>query len=318
MAHDRTRRILRIRSRLRAAHARWRNRDRALPDFLILGTQKGGTTSLFEYLEQHPRVLGPTRKEIHYFADRPNPNNYRILGPGWYRSHFPGQRTLRELGAITGEATPDYMVEPTTMRRIADDLPASRWIVLLRDPILRAASAHAMEFGRGRESLPFADAVAAELDPDRPARSGPDEAELDYLRRGHYADQLATIESLRPDRPTLVLFSEDVFARNRASFELLHRFLDLDEPGPEPERFPWSNASERGDDIATATRVRVESHFATVNAGIGARLERGPFLTVAPEHWPDWVDRGRRSGRTQSPPPAPRDDPGRSSATLAE
>lgn len=160
------RRRLRLRSRTRSIQARWANRDRALPDFLILGTQKGGTFSLHQYLIGIPEVLGPEGwgKEVRYFATIPNPNNYTVLGPGWYRSHFPRRRELRAAGAITGEATPRYMVESIAMSRIAHDLPDSRWIVLLRDPVQRAQSHHAMKVRHGLEDTSFADAVHHELE----------------------------------------------------------------------------------------------------------------------------------------------------------
>ena len=79
---------------------------RALPDFLVLGAMKAGTSSLFHHLTRHLQVRGPLRKEVHYFGHGQRAG--RSLG--WYRAHFPRRLPLR--GAwITGEATPDYLYD---------------------------------------------------------------------------------------------------------------------------------------------------------------------------------------------------------------
>src|SRR4051794_39950057 len=83
--------------------------QRALPDFLIIGAQKSGTTSLYDYLCQHPQVRPAMTKEVHYFDF-----NF-TRGTRWYRSHFPlgvGSRNW-----VTGEATPYYLFHPETANR---------------------------------------------------------------------------------------------------------------------------------------------------------------------------------------------------------
>ena len=92
---------------------------------MILGTQKGGTSSLFAYLAGLPEVVAPETKEIQYFSEMLFPNSYRLLGNGWYRSNFPLRRELRNAGAITGEATPRYMVEQLAMTAAAAALRRS-------------------------------------------------------------------------------------------------------------------------------------------------------------------------------------------------
>ena len=123
---------------------------RMRPDFLIVGAQRSGTTSMYKTLSQHPAVLKAVlRKGVHYF-DVGYTN-----GPGWYRAQFPLQytatRTQRALGVrpLTGESSPYYMFHPLAAERIARDLPAVRLIVLLRDPVERAYSAHTHEVARG-------------------------------------------------------------------------------------------------------------------------------------------------------------------------
>ena len=82
---------------------------RALPDFLIIGAQKSGTTSLYAHLAQHPNIIPPLgKKEVHYWD---NPRNYK-KGLLWYRAHFPLIKELQAASAITGEKTPNYLENP--------------------------------------------------------------------------------------------------------------------------------------------------------------------------------------------------------------
>ncbi len=87
----------------------WRNRlAQEMPDFLIIGTQKGGTSSLFHFIEQHPSARVSIAKEVHYFD-----LNYRKR-PSWYRGYFPFSWDHR----ITGEASPFYLFHPQVPERV--------------------------------------------------------------------------------------------------------------------------------------------------------------------------------------------------------
>jgi len=288
------RRRLRLRSRVRNLQARWTNRDRALPDFLILGTQKGGTASLYEYLIGLPQVIGVERnwKEVHYFASFPNPNNYIVLGPSWYRSHFPRRSELRAAGAITGEATPNYMIESLAMTRIVNDLPDSRWVVVLRDPVERARSHHEMLIRQHRDDRNFTEAVTRELELIELGRTIPGTTNVisddrDFVGGGRYSEQLRVLGALRPDRPTLVLFSEHLFEGHPGSFALLHEFLGL--PELVETQFPVANMGGTKDEIDPQLRTRLETFFAEANAELSAQLQSDQFLTVDPSEWPAWV-----------------------------
>lgn len=139
---------------------------RPLPDFLIIGTKRGGTTSLWRYLIQHPLVprLFPAwnTKTSHYFED-----NF-ARGEAWYRSHFPTRRQRDALErrhggpCKVGEAAPLYMFHPLAPHRVADLLPDVRLVVLLRNPVQRAYSHWKERRTEGREPLEFAAALAAE------------------------------------------------------------------------------------------------------------------------------------------------------------
>ena len=163
---------------------------RPLPGFVILGAQKAGTTSLHEYLCEHPLASSSTVKEVHYF------DLAYERGPAWYRAHFQIPRRADE---IAGEASPYYLFHPLVPARVARDLPEARLIVLLRNPIERAYSHHNHERALGFEKLGFVEAIECE-----PERLRGEEERLagergyrsfahqhhGYLARGRYADQL--------------------------------------------------------------------------------------------------------------------------------
>jgi Sulfotransferase domain len=143
---------------------------RSLPDLLVIGTHRGGTTSLQRYLDQHPCVLrnfprAQDVKGVRYFDE----NFFR--GVEWYRSHFPTTAYRRYAGrlhggpVLSGDASPYYLFHPAAAGRASKVVPEARIIVLLRDPIERAYSHWKRERRDGREPLEFEDAVAAE--PDR-------------------------------------------------------------------------------------------------------------------------------------------------------
>ena len=131
---------------------------RLLPDFLISGAQRGGTTSLYNYLQAHPCFELPTTKELHFFDRKFH------RGLAWYRAHFPtylekcfAQR-IQGRAFLTGEATPNYLFHPLVSRRVAEVLPRVKLIVLLRNPVDRAFSHYHHILDLGYEHLPFAEA----------------------------------------------------------------------------------------------------------------------------------------------------------------
>ena len=156
--------------------ARWRT----VPDYLVIGTKRGGTTSLQQYLTAHPDVLEPkAAKASHYFDA-----NFS-KGWSWYRAHFPLQRWMdRERAAgrpvVVGEASPYYCFHPLALDRIAARVPDVKLIIVLRDPVERAWSHYSYEVARGNEDLSFADALDAE--PGRTAGAA------DRIRRGEIDD----------------------------------------------------------------------------------------------------------------------------------
>lgn len=241
---------------------------RMLPSFLIVGAQRSGTTSMYRTLSQHPAVLKAVlHKGVHYFD-----LNYG-RGVGWYRAHFPLEATAgriaREVGVVpqTFESSPYYMVHPLAPARIAADLPQVKLLVLLRDPVERAYSAHAHEFARGFESLPFEQAIEMETDRlrgqhqllmDFPSATSEVHQHNAYLGRGNYAEYLENLTVLFGRDRLHVVDSHEFFATPERSYDDVLDFLQLPQLGyPQFERH---NARPRAP-LPEGLRQRLEDYF---------------------------------------------------------
>lgn len=203
-----------------------------LPDFIIIGTQKGGTSSLYNALVQHPQILKAARKEVHFF------DQYYERGLDWYRQQFPACQP----GQVTGEASPFYMAHPRVAERIARDCPDTRLIVMLRNPADRAISHYQQEYRRKHDLADLARALAEE-----DARTAKDWAALkrgelltrsnaqrfSYRQRGYYARQLAPYFALFPRSRIFILQSEAYFQSPYDLLPGIYRFLGVD-PGFRP------------------------------------------------------------------------------------
>ena len=243
------------------------NRIRLLPDFIIIGGQKCGTTSLYQYLSEHPSVAPAVRKEVHYFdwAFR--------QGTGWYRAHFATRpyRAAYELRTgqrlVVGEASPLYLFHPDVPKRARALLPDAKLIALLRDPVQRAYSHYQQRVRRGKESLPFAEAVAREAErigdcPIEQTYTSTTRRESSYLTRGLYAHQLENWMRVFPREQLLILSSEDFFGDTARVFARVLAFLGL--PSGTPPRFdPFNPGSYVGMD--PATRQWLVDYFAPHN-----------------------------------------------------
>jgi hypothetical protein len=217
--------------RLRKMWWHFTARRRALPDFIIIGVEKGGTTSLDRYLRQHPQIVRSFKKEVKYFDC-----NYS-RGLNWYRSFFPHADEVQSQYRLTGEASPSYIVHPLAPQRIKDLLPGVKLIALLRNPVERAYSHYKANVRKGYEQLPFLQALAAEEQrlgdiPQQIARG--EEPELfnflhySYKLKGQYADQLPAWQQAFPADQLLILRSEDLFEDTTGVFKKTLDFLGLE------------------------------------------------------------------------------------------
>lgn len=202
---------------------------RGLPSALIIGAQKSGTTSLFNYLVQHPDVRPPLGKEIHYFDF-----NYG-RGVAWYRGRFPYSYQLRR-GALTLDASPYYLAHPLVPQRAAQLLPKVKVLVLLRNPVDRALSHYQHEVRAGRETLAFAEAIDREAErvQGEEARLRDDEEyysynhhRFSYTRRGLYIEQLRRWAQHFPHSQLRVLQSERLFRDPLTTTTAVYEFLGL-------------------------------------------------------------------------------------------
>ena len=123
-----------------------------LPNFVVIGAMRSGSTSLYKYLQAHPDVYMP-RKEIHFFDRKWD------RGLSWYLTRFEGHSGQ----TAVGEATPTYLAEPEALDRMASTIPDARLLAVLRDPVDRAYSHYWMEHARARDPRTFEEAIVDEL-----------------------------------------------------------------------------------------------------------------------------------------------------------
>ena len=281
----------RLRAAVRAA-ARATGRltaaGRMMPSFLIVGAQRCGTTSMYKTLAQHPMVLPAVlHKGAHYY------DTGYDHGAAWYRGHFPLVRTARRAAVggrlpITGESSPYYMFHPLAGARIAADLPDVKLLVLLRDPVERAYSAHAHETARGYESEPFERAL--DLEPARlageaerlaadPAYTSYSHQHHAYVARGRYAEQIERLESLFGRDRIHVIDSQRFFVDPAPVFAGVVHFLGI---GPaEGIRFEQHNARPRSP-MPASVRARLEGEFAESDASLDRWLGGPPSWRMEP------------------------------------
>lgn len=257
-------------ARLVPRRARGLMAEYSRPSFLLIGAQKSGTTSLFNYLAEHPDVRAPLWKEPRYF-DR----NYR-KGLGWYLAHFPVRSGER---FVTGEATTGYLFHPQAAARIRETLADIGIIAILRNPIDRALSHYAHERRRGGELRPMREAFEADLRDVVPedARMEADPTyesvvhwSRSYLSRGHYAQQLRRYFD-RFDREQIRVFEyQELFADPAAHYRGLLDFLGL--RAHEGVRFEKHNVGRYDRDAADRQWLR--EHFRPHNEALADLLGR--------------------------------------------
>jgi hypothetical protein len=253
-----------------------------LPDFLLVGAQRSGTTSLHRALTQHPSVVNPLfHKGVHYF-DMAYSRGFR-----WYRGHFPVStvarvRVGREAGQPhTFESSGYYMHHPLAPARIATDLPGVRLLAVLRDPVERAYSAHRHELLRGFETEESFER-ALELEPERlagevermvadPTYASFSHRHHSYVDRSQYVTQVRSLFELFGRDRVHVLDAEAFFARPQEEFDRVLDFLGL--LPWQPPSFDQHNARPRSP-MAESTRARLRDHFEPFDAELSALLGR--------------------------------------------
>ena len=201
-----------------------------LPNYLIIGAAKCGTSSLYEYLIQHPNINAALGKEINFF------DMHYSKGINWYRSYFPFKNFLTKKNSITGEATPRYLDHPHTPKRVYDLIPSAKIILLLRNPVDRAYSHWNMMVAHKRENLSFSEAIENEKSrisdfyeqmQNNQEYYSKEYFWYGYLERGLYAKKLKHWMNFIPKEQFLVLQSEEFFHNTSDVYSRVLEFLDL-------------------------------------------------------------------------------------------
>ena len=246
---------------------------RPLPDFLILGAQKAGTTALYAYLRRHPQITGPSWKEVSFF------DRHYARGEAWYRGNFPN--TLRARGLV-GEASPSYLFHPLAPERVAGLVPEAKLIVLVRNPVDRAFSHYQHEVAFGREPLSFEEALAAVDDRLRgeeermlgdPAYFSHAWWNYTYRARGRYAEQLERWLAVFPREQLLIVPSDDLLLEPGRAHARVLEFL-----GADPHRLDsYPRVFERQyEPMKPKTRSQLAEEFAEPNRRLYELLGRDP------------------------------------------
>jgi len=263
------------RSFRKRALARYRmltHENRALPDFMIIGTQKGGTTSLYRYLAKHPDI-NPNYvvKELSYFDE-----DYS-RGKIWYRSNFPKKRA----GKLYFEGTTHYLYNPLVPKRVKQMLPNVKVIALLRNPIDRAYSSYKHQVRAGRESLSFEDAIESESkrlsgEKDRlladPSYISYNYNHFSYIERGKYIDQINNWLECFSKKQMLILSSEDFFQDTDDSLKQICNFLGVKHIKTNPKK--KHNTGGYKDTMSADMRERLRLIFEPYNAKLQKFLDK--------------------------------------------
>ncbi len=186
-----------------------------LPNFLIIGSQKAGTTSLYRILKQHPQIFMPEKKEINFFFKE---DEY-ARGAKAYAAHFSDSANR----LARGEASPGYICHPEAPKRIHALLPQAKLILTVREPIQRAVSQYWDNRRHLNEPHTFAECVALYLsDNYRPDQIG-------YFSRGVYMRYIRRYLKYFPRENLLILPFEEMRANPVSFYRRIFNFLEVDE-----------------------------------------------------------------------------------------
>ena len=216
------------------------SRLRSLPDFIIIGVGRAGTTALYSYLIQHPSIVvastdnNESVADLHFFEYMIS-NNIQ-----WYRSHFPilfSKSKNQKNSFITGEYTSTYIYHPDVPKRIFNLLPKIKLIVILRNPIDKAYSTYQQQFRFGEYTTSFEDTINAEfrridLNKDFPELNSNNYdfenfVAQNIIRHGIYADYLETWLKIFDRKQILILNSDDLKNSTKETLHRVFHFLNV-------------------------------------------------------------------------------------------
>ncbi len=259
------------------------------PELIVIGAKRGGTTSLWKYLDSHPGILPtfPRAEQIKgtYFFDEE-----WARGERWYRSHFPTDRTRTRAADRLGyhpiafEASPYYLFHPHAPARARQVAPDALIVALLRDPVERAFS-HYKERRNHTESLTFAEALAAEEE-----RTASEEARLladptavslahrhqTYVAQSRYAPMLERWFAAYGRDGVLVAAAEDFYADPQSLCDEITSRVGLprhDLGTPEP--FNSEPSADMDPEFRAQLRASLDDDIEAVEAMLGRPMPWG-------------------------------------------
>jgi hypothetical protein len=235
-----------------------------LPNLIIIGAMKCGTTSLHYYLSLHPQIFMSAEKELKYFLQERN----WPKGLAWYESQFPVEAPVR------GEASPSYTFYPMfdgVPKRMHSVIPDAKLIYVVRDPIERLISQYRHDLAEGKTSAPIEEAILP-LDSSM------------YVARSKYAVQLERFLEYYPLSQILIFTQEELKARRRATLQRVFRFLGVDESfaswkfNVEMHDSRWKRRTGRvGDAVARSTSFLPFERLPALVRGPARKLLTIPF-----------------------------------------
>ncbi|MEG4168347.1 MULTISPECIES: sulfotransferase, partial [unclassified Microcoleus] len=242
----------------------WNLKPVKVPNFIIIGSQRCGTTSLYTYLAQHPQILTPIKKEMDFFSwhfDR---------GIDWYLAHFPPMPSGEEF--VTGEASPSYFDYREAPERLYTAFPEAKLIVLLRNPVDRAISQFYRLTDLNWEARSLDRVISDEIER---LNQNPEyiigEEPGNYLARGRYIEFIKNWRTFFPPEQLLILKSEDFYAGAATTVKQVLEFLDL----PEYQLSQYQNANPGSyQPVNESVRDRLSDYFRPYNQELEEYLAR--------------------------------------------
>jgi tetratricopeptide (TPR) repeat protein len=241
------------------------------PHFLIIGIGKGGTSSLYHYLVNHPQILPALKKEVFFF------NQNLSYGLDWYLAHF--SPIPKDANLLTGEATPWYLVSFNAEQEVARLFPKIKLIVLLRNPVLRAFSQYQMRVEFEKETRTFLDVITSEMAAIN-RLSHPTLTDTEYWHRekgdllfGLYVYFLEKWMAVFPREQILILQSEDFYAHPAATLTQVFDFLGVpDYPLPAYPNYNPGSYSPMTEDLRQILADFFRPHNQRLEAYLGMKF----------------------------------------------
>ncbi len=244
-----------------------------LPDFIIIGAARCGTTSLYNYMISHPNIISASQKELHFFDLNFN------KGLSWYESKFFKDNN-KEKNFSIGESSPYYIYHPYAPYRISKIIPDVKLIAMLRNPIDRAYSNHQYAVKMKVENLSFEEAITKEherLEGELEKMQNDENyfsfnhQNFSYLTRGIYVDQLKTWYNLFSKQQILVIRSEDFYDDSNVITNQVFEFLGIPK-----YKVHTSTVYNKGDypSMSNTTRSRLKEFFKPHNEHLSKLLNK--------------------------------------------